>query len=194
MSALVRKMHIAAGLQVLALGLLGCVEAPGQDNGLYYRPPVSKGQTSISTRLDPAEVAKALQDAGFSDVRLVGSDSVVLRSNDPRLVDCGTMIQVAEGNAAEFPANAPKSVLIEGFVTPGLIQRDMSSVSTVQLTRLPSGNGYAIGEQHTVTRHFVALQGPERSTASVTFDGTQGAAFSDRTSCQPTGFIARTLR
>jgi hypothetical protein len=196
MSAAVKHLRIATAIQatVLGLALAGCVGTKDLDNGLYYRPPEASGAASVGSGLDPAEVAQALREAGFTDVRRVGTDTVVLRSADPRLVDCGMLMQVAEGNAAEFAGNAPRAVLIEGFVTPGLIQRDMTVASQVRLTRSAGGDGYAVQEQHMVTRHFTALEGNARSRASVSFDEAAGAAFSDGTSCQSSGLIAGLLK
>jgi hypothetical protein len=174
--------------------ILASCAPPEREEGLYFQPPKSTGGSAVSTSLAPTEVAQALRDAGFGNVRAVGDDIVLLKSNDLRLVDCGTLIQVSKGNEAEFPGNAPKSVLIEGFVTPGLIQRGIRSVSEVRLTRQSDGSGYAIDEKHVVTRDFAAVSSRARSTASITFDEVGAASFADRTSCRSSGLIATTLR
>ncbi|MGL4237203.1 hypothetical protein [Tabrizicola sp.] len=184
-----------AGLLAFVLVLVGCVEGSGRPDGLYYSPPQSTGQETVSTALSPAEVAKALQAAGLGDVRLIGESTVRLGSKDPRLVDCGMITQVALGNVADVPGNAPKAVFIEGFVSPeGLIERDVSSVSEVRLTRLADGSGYAIDERHKVTRRYDAVASPARSTSSVSFDEMSEAAFPNKTSCRSSGYVANLLR
>jgi hypothetical protein len=175
------------------LGLAGCIQTAPQGDGLFYRPPESVGQASVATAKTPAEVAQVLQGAGLGKVR-ADARSVTLVSNDPRLVDCGTFIQVALGNRAEFPANAPDAVLMQGFGSPGLMQRGVDTASTVRLTRLADGTGYAIAERHTVTRHYQTVATGAKSSSSASFNEASSGTFPNKTACTATGLVAALLR
>ncbi len=177
----------------VSLGLAGCVETTALDEGLYYRAPTSSGQEFVATGKDAAEVAGILRAAGLGDVRTRAGE-VTLTSRDVRLIDCGTFVQIAMGNRAEFPANAQNSVLMEGFVTDDLIQRGLDSRSTVRLTRAADGSGYAVSEAHSVTRRYQAVSTGSRSSTTVTFDAVSDGAFPNKTSCRSSGLVASLLR
>jgi hypothetical protein len=175
------------------LALVGCMETAGREDGLFYRPPTSTGQDFIATTMTPSEVAEVLGSARLGTVRS-DTNSVTLVSNDLRLVDCGTMIQVAFGNRAEFPASAPSAVLMSGFAPPGLYQREVTSASTVRLSRQADGKGYAVAESHKVTRKYEAVDFNGRSSASVSFDETSVGQFANSTSCRSSGLVGTLLR
>ncbi|MDZ4087804.1 MAG: hypothetical protein U1E69_13505 [Tabrizicola sp.] len=178
---------------VLGLGLAGCVGTAPAEDGLYYTAPATKGVDFVATDKDPAAVAMILREAGLGTVR-AGATSVTLSSRDLRLIDCGTYVQVAMGNRAEFPATAPEAVLMEGFTTPGLIQRAVDSRSTVRLTRAADGSGYAISEVHSVTRRYQALGSSARSKATVAFDQGSAGTFTNGSLCRSSGLVATLLR
>ncbi|HLQ19439.1 MAG TPA: hypothetical protein VK146_10710 [Tabrizicola sp.] len=188
-------MFGARGVAVLALclGLGACVGAGSQEDALYYVAPKSAGQATIMTDKDVAEVAAILRGAGLGEVR-AGSGTLTLLSGDVRLVDCGTFVQVAMGNRAEFPATSSDAVLMEGFQSPGLVQRKFATSSTVRLTRQADGKGYAVTEAHKVTRTYQVVDSRKRSSSSVSFDGTSEGVFSNKTSCRSSGIIAALLR
>jgi hypothetical protein len=186
--------HAGRRLAVCALwlGLAGCVGEVAGPDGLSYRPPSASGQDFVATAKTPAEVAEMLGRSGLGEVRVNGG-TVTLVSRDARLIDCGTFIQVALGNRAEFPANASDAVLMQGFPASGLMQRAVTSRSTVRLTRQADGKGYAIAEEHLVTREYEAVGSSARSTSRVTFDeGTEGV-FPNKTSCRSSGLVAGLL-
>lgn len=180
-------------LLALALGLAGCVETTAPMDALYYRAPSASGAASVATAAAPDQVAQILREAGLGDVR-TGAATVKLSSRDARLVDCGTFVQVSLGNRAEFPATSREAVLMEGFPAPGLVQRGVETRSTVLLTRLSDGSGYAISETHTVTRRYQVLATGQRSTSRVSFDGTSDGVFPNQTSCRASGLVADLLR
>jgi hypothetical protein len=177
----------------LCIGLSACVDTTGQQPGLFYRPPTASGQTAIPTTKSPVDIAQILLDAGLGTVRS-DATSVTLSSTDARLIDCGTFVQVAMGNRAEFPANAPSAVLMEGFATPGLIQRGIASRSTVRLVRQSDGSGYVVSESHEVTCRYEAVATGARSSFSVNFDATSVGEFANKTSCRSSGFVGSLLR
>ncbi|MDP3195602.1 hypothetical protein [Tabrizicola sp.] len=177
----------------LGLGLAGCVSTGPVEDGLYYSAPRSQGAGFVSTDKTPEAVAKILREAGLGAVR-AGSASVTLSSRDLRLVDCGTYVQVAMGNRAEFPATAPEAVLMEGFTTPGLVRRVIDSRSTIRLTRAADGSGYVVSETHSVTRRYQALGSSARSKATVTFDEGSAGTFTNGSLCRSSGLVATLLR
>lgn len=178
---------------VFALCLAGCVSTVPAEDGLYYTAPRTQGTGFVATDKDPAAVAMILRAAGLGTVR-AGLASVTLSSRDLRLIDCGTYVQVAMGNRAEFPATAPQAVLMEGFTTPGLIRRAVDSRSTIRLTRAADGSGYAVSEAHSVTRRYQALGSNARSKATVTFDEGSAGTFSNGSLCRSSGLVATLLR
>lgn len=182
-----------AAIVVLGLALAGCVGTVPQDDGLYYTAPKASGVDFVTTDKTPSEVAAILRDAGLGTVR-AGSATVTVSSRDLRLIDCGTYLQVAMGNRAEFAANAPEAVLLEGFTTPGLVRRVLDSRSTIRLNRAADGSGYVVSEKHSVTRRYQALGSGGRSTATVTFDEGSAGTFSNRSVCRSSGLVATLLR
>jgi hypothetical protein len=180
-------------LIVLCFGLSACVDSAGQQSGLYYRAPTTAGQATIATTKAPAEIAQILRNEGLGSIRF-DANSVTLSSTDTRLVDCGTFVQVAMGNRAEFPANAPSAVLMEGFATPGLIQRGVDSKTTIRLVRQPDGLGYAVSEAHAVTRRYEAVATGAQSSFLVTFDATSVGEFANKTYCRSSGLVGSLLR
>jgi len=177
----------------LALALSGCVETTRGD-GLYFRAPQASGATSVKTGLSADEAAAALQAAGLGDARVARDGSLRLSSTDPRLVDCGTLIQVSFGNEAEFPGNARDAVLMRGFTTPGLIRQMVSSSSDIRLTPLADGSGYAIDEAHQVTRRLDALETGAKSRQTIRFDESTSAGFGTQVTCRSSGLVAAVLR
>lgn len=179
-------------LLALCGGLAGCAPATAPEDALYYRAPTGSGVSSVATALTPAEVGKVLRAAGLGQVR-TDAGSVTLVSSDPRLVDCGTFVQVSMGNRAEFPANAPLAVFMEGFPSPGLVERGVETRSTVRLTRMADGSGYAIAETHAVTRRYQVIESGVRSASRVAFDQGSEGTFPNGTMCRSTGLVAGLL-
>ena len=178
---------------VLVLGLAGCVATLPAEDALYYRAPTADAAATVATTRSPDEIAQVLRDAGLGSVR-ADAGSVTVNSSNPGLVDCGTFVQVSLGNRAEFPANAPLAVFMQGFRLPGLVERAVETRSSIRLTRLADGAGYAIAETHTVTRRYQAIETGARSVSRVSFDGSSDGVFPNTTSCRASGLVADLLR
>lgn len=178
----------------LALVLLaaGCAGMPVEGDRLSFRAPVSSGSAGLATQDNPERVAQALRAAGFSDVAVLRDGSIRLRSGNPALVDCGTVVQDALGNRAEFPGTSGKAVLIAERPPGDPLVRTVKTRSEIRLKPLSSG-GYAVDEAHKVTLTYASVQTGRRSVTSVSFDETGVARLADNTECRSSGLVGRIL-
>lgn len=181
-------------LAALAAALLmaACTTMAGEDR-LATRPPAAGGSASLATRATPAEVAGALRAGGFGDVALMRDGSVRLRSSSPALVDCGTIVQVALGNRAEFPGVTGKAVLIAKRPPDDPLVRLVDTRSEIRLRPLASGDGYAVEERHRVTLSYQSVKTGRTSVSSAAFGATDSARLADNTTCRSSGLIGRLL-
>lgn len=182
-------------LSALTAALLAaaCTGMPAGEDRLATRPPVSAAAATLATDAGPAEVAQALRDRGFSDVALLRDGSVRLRSSSPALVDCGTVVQVAMGNRAEFPGTAAKAVLIANRPPGDPLVRRVETRSEIRLRPLSSGGGYAVEESHRVKLSYQSVKTGRKSVSSAAFGTGDSARLADNTTCRSSGLIATIL-
>ncbi len=180
------------GALLAALLLSACAGNAGEDSLTFRQPVAEPGQTLASTAT-PAEVVETLRANGFTDVTRLRDGTVRLRSNSAALVDCGTIVQVALGNRAEFAGNSAKAVLIAKRPPGDPAIRMLGSKSEVLLQPLEAGGGYAIAESHQVRLKYEAPKKGFRSTTTVTFDGTGTAPLADNTACRASGLVGTLL-
>lgn len=179
------------GALLAALLLTACVGNAGEDSLTFRQPVADPGQT-LASAATPAQLVETLRANGFTDVTRLRDGSVRVRSNSPALVDCGTIVQVALGNRAEFPGNSAKAVLIAKRPPGDPAVRMLGSKSEIVLKPL-DGGGYAITESHQVRLKYEAPKKGLRSTTTVAFDGTATAPLADHTACRASGLIGRLL-
>lgn len=174
---------------LIALVAAGCAEMPAGEDRIAYRPPAAESAARVATTKDSAGVAQALRAAGFDNVTVLRDGSVRLRSDSAALVDCGTIVQVALGNRAEFPATTAKAVLIADRPPNDPAVRSVRTRSEVRLVPLADGSGFAVGEAHRVTVTYTSALTGRSSHSSASFDGTQVARLADKSSCRSAGLV-----
>lgn len=179
------------GALLAALLLSACAGSAREDSLTFRQPSADPGQT-LASAAPPAQVVETLRANGFTDVTRLRDGSVRVRSNSPALVDCGTIVQVALGNRAEFPGNSAKAVLIAKRPPGDPAVRMLGSTSEIVLKPL-DGGGYAIAELHRVRLKYEAPKKGLKSTTTVAFDGTGTAPLADNTACRASGLIGTLL-
>lgn len=166
-----------------ALVLTGCNAIPNEE-GLYLVERPEGGVSSVRTSKSISQIAAAFQAAGFKDVAIVDAGSTVEASTQSeKMVNCGTIAQVALGNRATFPGSAPRAAVI---YNNELFVRLVDTKSTVRV-QMGEGDLYSISEDHRVTLEYQAPDGTTLFRQTKSFDQRQGAAFADGVSCESAG-------
>ncbi|WP_299196790.1 hypothetical protein [uncultured Tateyamaria sp.] len=179
MTVLLRSFYAGCA----ALVLTGCNAIPNEE-GLYLIEKPEGGVSSVRTSKSITQIAAAFQAAGFGDVAIIdGGSTVEASTRSEKMVNCGTIAQVALGKRATFPGSAPLAAVIyneELFVR---------LVNTRSIVRVQMGQGdlYSISEDHRVTLEYQTPDGTSLFRQTKSFDQQQGAAFADGVTCESAG-------
>jgi len=204
---------ISKGIAIpaLALGLSACstyiIDGEPVDLGIRYAPP-SVAASTAPVNLGPNYLAAFraaranLRAAGFTIVSANQNSGIIkVESNDPALIDCGTISVGPRDAPRRFSGNAATS-MIEVPAGPGqssFIRRSVAAytVADISVAAQPSRGGgvlATVSETQTVSLTLTqTTDGSEAFSETISFSNGESGRFSRALICQSSGKTAAAI-
>lgn len=167
------------------------------DDAVFFRAPNAPSAANANAGSDAGAIAQALKEAGFHDVSVLASGQVVrVRTTSDALVNCGTLLQYANGFETQTSGSARKAALV-GLRTPNDFFVRNVSISSRADIRVDGTQAekYQISERHKVSVSYtLASSGRSVSRESKIFDESLTGRFSDNTYCRSAGAVRHILK